>query len=125
MEPGMHAETVSASKAQRTEDDRLAQSPSTTQGARLHPWRVYWMNDCDWWIARSLDEAQSSYFHETGVDETEDVYELADEDMERLKIVENAELPHERRVCRTFKEELALRVSSGLSEPELFASTEY
>lgn len=98
------------------------------------PWRVFKMNDCDWWLARTLDEARESYKHETGVDEDE-ARELTDEEMARLTFVDVDD--GERPIGtsrRSFREELRQRVElrerlkakHGIEpKPELFASTEY
>ena len=101
------------------------------------PWRVFKMDDCDWWLARTLEEARQSYQHETGVDDEaiEDARELSDEEMDRLTFVDVDD--GERPVAesrRSFREELRQRVElrerlkaeHGIEpKPELFASTEY
>ncbi len=93
------------------------------------PWRVYALDDCDWWVARSLDEALQDYQTQTGIrpdgPEVEDAYELTDAELDSLKFTDCDE--HERPTgdARTFREELARRVAEGLSAPEHFASTEY
>lgn len=92
------------------------------------PWRVYRMDDCDWWVARTLEEAKASYKHETGIDDEhmEDACELTDDEMQRLHFVDTDEADRPVKESRhTFAVELARRVSAGLSKPELFASTEY
>jgi len=86
------------------------------------------MDDCDWWVARTLEEAKASYKHETGIDDEhmEDACELTDDEMQRLHFVDTDEADRPVKESRhTFAVELARRVSAGLSKPELFASTEY
>jgi hypothetical protein len=105
--------------------DPLSETPSMT--APL-PWRVFKMDDCDWWVAHTLAEAKASYQYETGVDDesVEDARELTDEELDRLRFVDTDEAGHPVKETRcTFREELARRVSAGLSKPELFACTEY
>ncbi len=111
---------------QRTNDlvgDPLPETPSMTTPLA---WRVFHMNDIDWWLARTLDEAKSDYTRQTGDEDLDDAYELTDEELDRLHFVDTDE--RERPVTksrRTFREELAQRVASGVNEPELFACTEY
>lgn len=93
------------------------------------PWRVYRMNDTDWFMARTIDEAMTEYVRHTGcpIEEScEGVRELTDEEMERLKFrfwLEGPEHPPREHKC-TFREELERRVSRR-PKPETFASTEY
>lgn len=101
------------------------------------PWRVFKMDDCDWWMARTLDEARTSYKHETGVDDEmiEDARELTDEEMDKLTFVDVDENERpDSKTRRTFREELRqrvelherLRAEHGIEpKPELFACTEY
>jgi hypothetical protein len=106
--------------------DPLPETPSMT--APL-PWRVFRMNDCEWWVARTLAEAMGQYLIQTGIPAAEAFdgeRELTDEEMDRLHYIdidENERPVKESR--RTFRDELAQRVSAGLSMPELFACTEY
>jgi hypothetical protein len=93
------------------------------------PWRVYRLNDCEWWIARSLEEARSSYTQTTGVDGEhafDSENELTDAQLESLFFVDrdDNDVPL-KKSRRTFLEELRRRVAAGLAAPELFASTEY
>ena len=91
-------------------------------------WRVFRMDDYDWWIARSLEEAKASYKNEVGVDDKdiEDARELTEEELDRLHYVDvdEGERPV-KKSRRTFRAELAQRIAAGLSKPELFACTEY
>lgn len=105
--------------------DPLPPTPSMT--APL-PWRVYRMDEYDWWVARSLDEAKASYKHRTGVDDEciEDARELTDDELDTLHFIDtDADERPIKKSQRTFREELAQRVAAGLSKPEMFASTEY
>lgn len=121
---------------QRDSTDLLAVQDTPDMTAPL-PWRVFKMDDCDWWMARTLQEARETYQRETGVDDEaiEDSRELTDEEMDKLHFVDTDEgeqpVPGSR---RTFREELRQRVELmqklkaeyGIEpEPELFACTEY
>jgi hypothetical protein len=50
-------------------------------------WHVYQLNDCDWWLAPSLEEACSAALIEYGDDTTmiEGAHELTDAELDRLK----------------------------------------
>lgn len=93
------------------------------------PWRVFRINDCEWWVARTLDEAKSDYLRQTGCSEEEafdDPHELDEATMDRLHFIDQDE--NERPLKdsrRPFRTELAQRVAAGLSKPEMFACTEY
>lgn len=109
------------------EDELLTVQETPGMTAPL-PWRVFRMDDCDWWVARSLEEAKASYQHQTGVDDEsiEDARELTEQEMDKLHFVDvdDRERPV-KKSRRTFRVELAQRVGAGLSKPELFACTEY
>jgi hypothetical protein len=92
-------------------------------------WRIFKLNDCDWWIARSIDEAKASFQKECGPMPDDEAFdepcELTDADMDTLKIAESDE--NERRTGKflTFREYLIERIGDGLDSPEMFASTEW
>ncbi len=87
------------------------------------PWRIYKLNDCDWWVARTLEEAKTSFQATCGpMDEDEafdDPYELTDEDMDRLKITDHDDPKAPK---QTFREYL---YQMKPTRPDMFASTEY
>ncbi len=92
------------------------------------PWRVFQLNDCDWWIARTLEEAIADCKRETGMEDRDftEARELTEGELDRLKFIEDRELPKKEWVRRTFREELARRSAAPYEEsPGLFASTEY
>lgn len=97
------------------------------------PWRVFYMNDCEWWVARSLEEAKVDAAKAWGCSVAtaeadgmyDDPYELCDAELERLKFVVDRELPEKQWKRITFREELERRVAVGMMQPELFACTEY
>lgn len=85
-------------------------------------WRVYKLNDCDWWVARTLEEAKASWQETCGPDECEefeDAYELTDEDMDRLKITDHDDPKSPRLTFREYLEQMKP------TRPDMFASTEY
>jgi hypothetical protein len=93
------------------------------------PWRVYRMNDTDWFMARTIEEAMTEYVRQCGgpIEETcEGVRELTDEEMDRLQFIFWLEGPEHppRDHKHSFRVELARRVSRR-PKPETFASTEY
>jgi hypothetical protein len=102
-------------------------SPATPAMDAPLPWRVYRMDDCDWWVARTLEEAKASYQHQTGVDDEciEDARELSDAELDSLYFVDTDDRDRPvKGTRRTFRVELDQR-AAWLSKPELFASTEY
>lgn len=98
------------------------------------PWRVFRVTDCEWWFARTLEEAIADCKRETGVDDDyfDEAHELTEEELDRLQFTDDPEDPLSAR--RSFREELAARIelqrelltAHGIAlRPELFASTEY
>lgn len=86
------------------------------------PWRIYKLNDCDWWVARTLEEAKASWQETVGPDECEefeDAYELTDEDMDCLKIADFDDPTAPRQTFREYLKAMAP------TRPDMFASTEY
>jgi hypothetical protein len=85
--------------------------------------KVFYLNDCDWYIAATLEEAKGQCAADTGlpVDEaTEpDAHELTDEDLDRLIFMDEDEGK------LTFRQELERQIATGNTKPRMFASTEY
>lgn len=49
-------------------------------------WRVFRMNDCDWYLARSLEEARAVAFRDYGdLELIEEARELTEEELDRVK----------------------------------------
>jgi hypothetical protein len=93
----------------------------------MSEWKIFQLNDCDWWVARSLDEAKADYEKQCGPDDGwlyDDPHELTDADMDRLKMRDTDENEQPTGELLTFREYLAQMVADGLSEPTMFASTE-
>ena len=112
--------------------DPLPATPAMTDPL---PWRVFRLNDCDWWFARSLEEAIADYKHQTGAgdEELEDARELTEEELDRLMFTDDPDDPLSA-TLHTFRDELRARIQlqgeleaeHGIPrKPELFASTEY
>lgn len=89
--------------------------------------KIFKMNDCDWWMAPTLEEAIQGVKTEHPMDwedMIEDPKELTDAQLDSHKFrLDEGEEDGERKHC-SFREELDRRVAAG-SKTELFASTEY
>lgn len=85
--------------------------------------KVYRVNDCEWYMALTLDEAIAKAMEDSGLPRDEaadgDACEVSPDEMNRLIFVEDDDLTK-----RTFAEELALRVADG-QPAQAFATTEY
>lgn len=99
--------------------------------------KIYQMNDCEWWMAESEEDAIRDialhYGSGYGTDKVElvrDGYlnedcprELTNEEMDRLRFVDEMGNPESPK--RSFREELRCRIEAGVTKPEMFASTEF
>ena len=92
--------------------------------------KIFKLNDCDWYAAEDMESAINQIMHDTGnaredcVDSS--AHELTDEEMDRLKFVdENENEECNPTTTRTFREQLALMVDHADSFPCPFASTEF
>jgi hypothetical protein len=94
------------------------------------PLRVFRLNDCDWWMARTLEEAKVSYIADCGPMTDEEAFdesrELTDEELDRLKFhdTDGYDRPIKRSI-RTFREELRQQIEMDPITPRMFACTEY
>jgi hypothetical protein len=99
-------------------------------------WKVYAVNDCEWFVARSRDEAIAAAVEHWGCKSAEEavkhhmldldeVYELNDVELNALRFADSDENDERTGEWRSFKDELQRRVNSGLKEAELFACSEY
>jgi hypothetical protein len=112
----------------------FALQPIDTSPTDFDGWQVYRLNDCEWWLARSLEEAKKDAAECWGFTleeaEEEDLFDdphaLDAHALDTLTFVDHFE---DTPVRRTFREELALRVSEGKQKgdlaPQLFATTEW
>lgn len=91
-------------------------------------WHIYRMNDCDWWVARSLNEAKRDYMDTVGPMDEEEAFdesgEISQEEYDRLQFTDCDEDERPTGLTLTFRGELCRRVTAGLTAPEMFASTE-
>lgn len=90
--------------------------------------KIFRMNDCDWWQAGSFEEAKADYKHTTGIGEEDldDAREVIEEELDRLKFIENYDGPKSEWIKRTFREEMQRRILAGeATKPGCFACTEY
>ncbi len=85
---------------------------------------IFRLNDCDWWMAETLEEAITDFVKDVGMSEEEAIDNPAVLDEEQLEshIFTDHDAANSPR--RTFKEELQLRIERG-AKSEMFASTEY
>jgi hypothetical protein len=86
--------------------------------------KIFKVNDCDWVMATSAEEAKQVLATFTDVHEDDEVRELTDHELDTFKFIdedhdEEKDGPHP-----TFRQELARRVAAG-DRPDMFASTEY
>jgi hypothetical protein len=93
---------------------------------------IYRLNDTEWWMAPSLEEAITAAMEQThcareDVADT-DARQLTDEELDSMQFVDadepGSEEPSEGWPSRTFREELAQRVAAGCGA-EVFATTEW
>lgn len=83
--------------------------------------KVFQLNECDWYMAPTLDEAIEMSTRDSGLPRDEaaddDARECTPEEMGRLKFRDDDD------TVRTFQEELDRRIAAG-ARTEMFASTE-
>jgi hypothetical protein len=95
--------------------------------------KIYRLNDLEWWMANSLEEAIQTAIKETGA-AREDIFTedgspepLTDEQLDRLQFVDtNPESgdPSAELGKRSFREQLARELAAGAG-PGIFASSEW
>lgn len=86
------------------------------------------MNDCDWWLAHSAEEASADMMKMYGATPADELSpdgprELTEAELDKLIFSDDLSEPNAAK--RTFREELARRIAAGVTTPEPFASTEY
>lgn len=91
-------------------------------------WQVFRINDCDWYLARSIGEACECYAADFGHDQHDEIRQLTEAELDKLLfIVDDA--GRDTRQTISFREELenrrALKATEKDPKPELFASTEF
>lgn len=89
------------------------------------PIKIFKMNDCDWWLAQTKDQAIADYEKETGErEEWAEVEELTDRQLDALMFTDTDENEVPIGGKRPFREQLAIEVAQGGAFPRMFASTE-
>lgn len=90
------------------------------------PWRVFYVNDQEWWLARSLEELRDFYVKACGREAwdtyCQDACEVSDADLDKLEVAEVDEDERFTGGKHSFREELASR---SPTEPEFFAGSEW
>ncbi len=83
--------------------------------------KIFQMNDCDWYVADTLEAAIQQCCEDSGLprdEATDDPQELSDADLDRLIFNDDG-------TTRTFRAELDRLAVLGIHRPQMFASTEY
>jgi hypothetical protein len=104
---------------------------TATTDARLH-WfvrrsnqekimRVFRVNDFDWWMAETAEQAKSAAIEFYGdEDMVDEVVELTDDQLSSHTFYDEDD-----ETTKTFEQQLLKRIKEGATTPEMFASTEY
>lgn len=87
-------------------------------------WHVYKINDCDWWLARTLDEAKQSAaeYYGCGLDDEMicDAAKITNNELDSLQFYPDG---NRKGYHHSFRDELALRIIAS-PKAEMFATTE-
>lgn len=95
-------------------------SEETTMTNHINGVRVYEMNDCDWVVARSEQEAQAYYKDLNGEDDSPRALTARELDSLQYHIGDSRSSP-----TISFRQRLQQLVGAGESVPQLFATTEF
>lgn len=86
--------------------------------------KIFEVNDYEYWMAETAEQARQScvdtYKSADMAWPVDKIRELSPDEMRRLKVFDD--IANE---TRTLEEQLAKLLSTGVSGPEIFASTEY
>ncbi|WP_053006661.1 hypothetical protein [Chromobacterium subtsugae] len=115
--PDTGAAIAAVNEANAAGDLNLGEQPTS----HINGVHVYEMNDCDWVVARSEQEAQAYYCDLNGEDDPPRA--LTAEELDRLGFFVDAEQPDGHSI--TFRERLQQLVDNNEQIPDLFATTEY
>lgn len=92
----------------------------------MSEWKVYQLNDYEWWCAKSLEEAVQESMKQTGM-EREEVYDesngaepLSEQSMKTMRFYDE-----DTKIHRSFERHLYLEEQKGINEPFMFATTEW
>lgn len=81
--------------------------------------KIFKMNDCDWWMAETIEQAVADYKAFGSILDIGDVRELTDEELDRMRYVDC-----ETGSKMTFRQHMNELVGAGKAS-EFFATTEY
>ena len=96
---------------------------AAASGDGLGGWKIYRVNDCDWWMARSIDELREEIRGEYGDDDyiqEDELRELTEDDLDTTFFLVDG---YDEGPKILFREELNNRIANN-PKPQLFASTE-
>lgn len=83
---------------------------------------IFQMNEYDWMMARSLEEAKEKYPDFVDPAEFVDEREITESELDRLTFYDENAVKGSK---RTFREELKRRINAGENYPQFFASSEW
>jgi len=106
----------------------LNDPPLTPKVPTAPEWRVFQLDDYEWWVGYSLEDiilqASADYGSEIEMVGC-DPHELTEADLDTLRFREDGEDPNTGKpIYITFREQLARVIAEGITTPTLFASTE-
>lgn len=88
--------------------------------------KIIQMNDCDWFIGKSLEscvtDAMKNYYDDSTY--VEDARELTEDELDTMKFSDRSDDGQDE-TTRTFRKQLAIEIAKGGEFPRMFASTEY
>lgn len=91
--------------------------------------KVFCVHNVEWWIGSDADSVLKAVIEEYGYSDDDigqaDIYELDNDDLEKLKFAESDEDEVRTGVVRTFREQLEIELAEGGSFPRLLASEEW
>lgn len=92
--------------------------------------RVFRVNDCEWWLATTMEQMKVDYLATVGQMPDEEAFdephELSDDELCKLHFVDTDDNEAPIKASRrTFHEELRRQIKSDPITPRLFACTEY
>lgn len=89
--------------------------------------KIWKIADCDWVAAETVGQAIDLYMGESGVpfeEIQEDIVEVDDDDMEKLKFIDDIENA-ETSPRRSFRKQLTNMINARVKFPTMFATSEY
>lgn len=86
--------------------------------------KIFCMNDDEYWMANSLEEAKADYLDTTG-EAADEAEEVSDEDLDRLTIKDVDEDERPTGKVFTFREYLQQQIAEGANTPQIFCCSNY